>query len=210
MSARKTYHGSLGNIVTPFYKCSHFGTRDQALIAIGAKFFLSNGWKTNSIPIIHEVDIVFDEDKSLYMGEDWYSPGGLGCLNALYHHFDGIDDEKAKFFLGISSKIRSSSNPILTSRAAKNRAGAWLLYNSTRGSLDVMTYDNEVEGPGLSYCLINPNCVADVKYDPVTWAEVLEAFKSHRHYKKADPYVKEFVSNNYDTNMYIDHTWSVV
>lgn len=209
-SAQKTYHGSLSKIITPFYKCSHFGTREQALIAIGAKFFLFNGPKKNSLPIIHEVDISYDQDKSIKVGADWYSPGGLGCLNALYHHFSNHDKKLAKKFLTISSRINSSQKTFLQSKEAKNRAAAKALYNATKGCLDVMIYDNEVEGSGVSYCLINTNCVAEVKFHLVAWHEVVEAFKLHPHYKRAKSYVEEFVSSNYDTNIDINHTLRVV
>lgn len=189
------FHGSPTSVINKFNLASHFGTYEQALSAIGAKVFLDSPrsfYTSDEVKAmtanIHQVEIVFDESLLVTFSKDWGAPGAQGVLVALLNHYRNKP---------LSDAIRDSLKVInsIEDEVARNITAEKMLSLHAQGIIDVISYQNEVENEGTSYCLINPNCIHSHQQSIVKWVDVINEFKKHPDYRLAVPMIDHFMEN---------------
>lgn len=155
----EVFHGSLTSDIQAFHVGAHFGNRKQALIAIAAhKFF--DGFE--GLPTIYHCQL--DVTLELLALADWKSPKTQAAYYA-YCKATGKENE----FLEHLIQYRDHDDPETEFRALLLKAA------SMAGHLGA-SYQNDVEGAGLSWCIYQPESVRIHKVEVPKWQEVAQWF----------------------------------
>ena len=173
----QTFHGSLDRSIDRFRIATHFGTRDQALSAIGAKRFLDG--MNAGLPTLYEVIIDVPDSNLFKVKKDWGKFGAQGALLPIRELLerDATQEEKIEIAKRFSSHYKRI-NAISCSTSA-NCLAEELLLGEANGKYKVVEYDNRVEGSGSGYCVLDPSLITITAITFPPWLEIIEAFKNH-------------------------------
>lgn len=186
-----TFHGSLDKSITSFHIATHFGSRKQALSAIGAKYFLDR--VESGIPTLYEV-IISVEDTFLHKIElDWGKSGVRGALVGIKKVLEKEAPEDAA-----NTALRFNKHFGIINKIANDKEAAAMseeiLLREAEGKLAVLEYPNEVEADGSGYCVLDPSRITLIATTYPDWDEVLEGFKAHSEYCNVKDRVEVFKS----------------
>lgn len=164
MTSTQVWHGTLTSGIKSFRSLSHFGTQLQAHRIIAASAALD---EKDGEPVIYECTLSYDENELKHV-DDIGSPNAqaifLTYCNAI---------EKHKIF---RAQHRDAINNDLDPNDPK-----WLVWINDLAKANghrLLSYNNNVEGKGLSYCVIDPQTISGVKSVSLTWEKFAALYKS--------------------------------
>ena len=188
-----TFHGSLDRSIDRFHIATHFGCRDQALSAIGAKRFLDSA--TSGLPTLYKVMIQVQKSLLCSFEKDWGKFGPQGALLPI----KGLlmkEEESPEVRLDISKRFTAHHKTIgeISCPAAAIVEAERILLAEANGKYVVLQYENSVEEKGSGYCVLDPSRITLVEVTYPGWSEVIEAFKAHKDYYQVKSEVETFQS----------------
>jgi hypothetical protein len=181
-----TFHGSLNKSINEFHIATHFGSRDQALSAIGAKFFLDE--IKQGTPTLYKVKIDVPDSKLFKAEKDWGKSGPHGALLAIRKRLEKNSTEEE--LTAIAKRFYTHQKSIIN----KSCSAEEILLSESNGRYAVIEYNNEVESIGSGFCVIDPSLIMITTVTQPTWNEVIEAFKYHQDCEKAKQAVEIFLN----------------
>lgn len=164
MFSINTWHGSLVNGIKEFKPTSHFGSRIQACCAIVAHAALD---KNSGVPTIYDCNLVCKESEILELN-DWGDPKPQAVL---FRYCEKIG--RGDYFRNVYFKEGRRRNL----EASSDKWIEWLICEAKSSGHKLLSYENEVEGEGLSYCVIDNSIVSISKSTEVSFSELKNALQ---------------------------------
>lgn len=166
----KLYHGTLVAGIGSFVDASHFGTREQALHAIVVKGFVNNDDERPVTPHIYHCEIQALDSEVHMVGDDWASPRPAAALNK-YLRSIGKSELQTQLWAE-HNLIHKHQSPV---------ALRLLQEEMKHNGHTVLSYDNDVEGEGVSYMVAEGSMVAIIHVEVPSKREIFEHFLRVRH-----------------------------
>lgn len=187
-----TFHGSLNRSISRFHIATHFGARDQALSAIGAKRFLDE--VKEGLPTLYKVAIDVPDSTLIDVKKDWGKFGAQGALVPIRELLESNAAPEEE--LAISRRFNSYHNRINEvfnfDRDAARCLAEKLLLEETQDGYKILKYLNQVECDGNGYCVIDPSLITIIEITSPSWLEVIAAFKNHGDWSLVKAEVENF------------------
>ncbi|WP_281948715.1 hypothetical protein [Vibrio parahaemolyticus] len=155
------FHGSLTSGIDEFRPLSHFGSKLQAFRIMVAKAALDGD---KGEPVLYECTMSVNQDQ-FKMVKDAGSPNHqaicyIYCLN--------LDLEQE--FRELCRKTDKPNGPIWINGINEI---------AERHNHKLLSYKNVVEGDDLSYCLLDPSIITEIKEKSLSWKEVATTCLKH-------------------------------
>jgi hypothetical protein len=161
------FHGTFEGGIKSFFPGSHFGSRHQALVRIGALGFM--GERDGGNPYLYGCTLALSGSEIHHI-DDWGTPNHQG---ALMEYLESLG-ESAKF-IAYLDVLGAKRDPEVT----ELRCLRWLQM-AARGH-KALRYSNDVEKDGCSYMVLHSEDVSVCSCDVVPWSDVASAFRK-THY----------------------------
>jgi hypothetical protein len=187
------FHGSLSRTIDRFRIATHFGTRFQALSAIGVKYFVDN--YSENLPTLYKVSLEIKDSHLVHIGRDWGMYGAWGALLPLREvKLKNVrNEEERKRVLHRFNSYHKKIQAISDDEVARVEAEKFVL-EEMGDEISAFSYKNSVEGQGESYCLLDPSLATITDCITIEWPEVIDAFKTHLRYPTVADKVALFLS----------------
>lgn len=162
MESIQVWHGTLTSGIDKFRPLTHFGTELQANRAIVAKAALD---KKEEQPVLYKCILAYEKSELLNVddiGSPTYKAIFQSYCNALK-----------------LTKFLSEKHSEATRMGLENNHDIWLTWLnelSAEKGHRVLSYDNVVEGSGLSFCVLDNQIIKDVTSMQLQWKEVKQLF----------------------------------
>lgn len=162
MSKVEIFHASFTDKINSFFPGSHFGSIQQALVAVAAHKFIDD-W-AQDCPLLYTCAIE-DDANIVEWRNDWGSPNAQA---ALWNYLKAVGDE-TKF-------IRELYPTLMHSEHSENLCREYLLKEAQlRGHVGIR-YPNKVEGQADSICVLQPQFLEIKCRSPLDWGRIKDAF----------------------------------
>lgn len=165
MRSRTAYHGSLLSGIGKFKPTSHFGSRIQAFCAIVAHAALD---KECGVPTIYDCNLVCKESEIFHI-KDWGSPKPQAVLYWYCSEIGRMENFREEYY-------RKAMNDGLDPYSIQWIE--WLILEANLSGHKLLSYENKVEGEGLSYCVIDESIVRIVKSEEVSFSQLKRDLES--------------------------------
>lgn len=158
MFSTQVWHGSLKTDIVDFLPLTHFGTKLQAYRAIIAHAALDN-W--SGTPCLYECSLSFDFQQ-LQAVADMGSPS----YQAIYFAYCKAVNKGDTFHRNL--RIANSEG------FHQDHSGwiCWIRELTLALGHRLFSYNNAVEGPGLSYCVLDSTVIKIIKATQLSWKDV--------------------------------------
>jgi hypothetical protein len=158
MTVLTLWHGSFTPNIQRFRALSHFGSKLQAYRVIAAHGALD---KEQDDPVLYECDLSISANEILHL-DDFGSPYPQAVFRA---YCDAIDK-----YSTFQQRYREAMTLNLTNDAPEWQK--WINELASANGHKLLSYDNEVEGDGLSYCLLDKTIIKNLTSTSLTWNQV--------------------------------------
>lgn len=157
------FHGSFTDGINSFFPGSHFGSMQQAQVALAAHKFIDD-WEQDC-PLLYTCAIDEDDSNIVESRKDWGSPNSQAALR---YYLKAVDDE-SKFTKEIYRTLRDKED-------SENFCRKILLQEAKSRRHVGIRYPNRVEGHGDSICLLQPRFLKIISICPLDWCCIKDAF----------------------------------
>lgn len=165
MNSKTVCHGSLVSGIEKFKPTSHFGSRIQALCAVVAHAALD---KECGVPTIYNCNIICKESEIFHI-RDWGSP----TPQAVLYWYCRETCREVKFREEYYRKALKEDLDRYSEKWIE-----WLILEANVSGHKLLSYENKVEGKGLSYCIIDDTIVRIVNSEEVSFSQLKRDLES--------------------------------
>jgi len=165
MRSINVYHGSLAGEIEKFKPTSHLGSRIQGLCSIVTHAALD---RANGVPTIYDCNIVCKESEVFHI-KDWGSPKPQAALYWYCSETGREEHFRDEYF---QKAMKEGLEPY------SEKWIEWLILEANFSGHKLLSYENKVEGKGLSYCVIDDSIVRIVKSEEVSFSQINRALES--------------------------------